>query len=209
MCMGYDAFFFEDVGPSFQYMPKSTGDDGEKKSGEGSTENKLETVQGLTMKEAFSCINTLARCKEILGRKMRRHLRLLSIVTIFIHNALAVQEGGQYSSDLSSLKKMRKNLSPKEAADAVVSDADLEASALTFGGALTSVLSIVGGIIAQEALKVVSGKGEPLHNCVLYDGKRAGGREVFLPPPTTGKAERVVVPSRKRKAPPVEILDIL
>eukprot|EP00465_Bigelowiella_longifila_P002518 CAMPEP_0185276996 /NCGR_PEP_ID=MMETSP1359-20130426/57547_1 /TAXON_ID=552665 /ORGANISM="Bigelowiella longifila, Strain CCMP242" /LENGTH=347 /DNA_ID=CAMNT_0027870911 /DNA_START=1 /DNA_END=1044 /DNA_ORIENTATION=+ len=213
MCMGYDAFFFEDVGPTFQYMPKSAGGDsngGERKNGESSTANKLKTVHGISMKEAFSTINTIARCKEILGRRMRRHLRLLSTVTILVRNALAEQEGGEYTSDLSSLKRTREKLSPKEAADAVVSDADLESSALTFGGALTSVLSIVGGIMAQEALKVVSRKGEPLHNCVLYDGKRAGGREVFLPPPpvlTSGKAERIA--SRKRKAPPVEVLDIL
>lgn len=38
---------------------------------------------------------------------------------------------------------------------------------------LNPVCAIIGGLLSREILKVVSGKDEPVSNCVVYDGQGA------------------------------------
>jgi ubiquitin-like 1-activating enzyme E1 A len=45
----------------------------------------------------------------------------------------------------------------------------------SFGSELSPVCAIVGGLIGQEIIKILSVKGEPLTNFFIYDGMESIG----------------------------------
>lgn len=100
----------------------------------------------------------------------------------------------------------------------MLTDSDLKYMSNTIGKCLTPVLSIVGGILGQEILKarimnfmtsfaehtswkVISRKGKPFKNAVLFDGKWGGAVEVALVPPKNEAP-------RKRKFIQVETIEL-
>lgn len=68
-------------------------------------------------------------------------------------------------------------LAPGDAARADVAAIDAVASSAAFE--LSPVAAIVGGVLANEAIKIVTGKDEPLSNLFVFDGMGGTGGRVF------------------------------
>ena len=47
---------------------------------------------------------------------------------------------------------------------------------------LSPVCAVVGGVLAQEVIKAISGKDRPYTNCFLYDGQQNTGIIEILQP---------------------------
>lgn len=67
------------------------------------------------------------------------------------------------------------------------------------GKELSPVAAIVGGVIAQEIIKLLSGNDEPLSNCFVFDGATSRGtiEKLILsapapPPKTTAAIEDII-----------------
>ncbi len=58
---------------------------------------------------------------------------------------------------------------------------------------ISPVCAIVGGILAQELIKVVTGKDEPLSNFFFYNGMDGGGFVECVPAPPAAAATQATV----------------
>ena len=73
-------------------------------------------------------------------------------------------------------------VSRRKVGDDFVSEKDLCEVYRLQGRDLSPVAAVVGGIVAQEVIKVLSGKDEPLGNCFFFDGQQSRGLvERFVP----------------------------
>jgi ubiquitin-like 1-activating enzyme E1 A len=52
---------------------------------------------------------------------------------------------------------------------------------LGWNAEVSPVCAIVGGILAQELIKVVTGKDEPINNFFFYNGMDGGGFVELIP----------------------------
>jgi hypothetical protein len=57
---------------------------------------------------------------------------------------------------------------------------------------LSPVAAIVGGQLAQDILKVVSGKDAPINNFFCFDGDRLAGHQHRLPPQREKKGNKQI-----------------
>jgi ubiquitin-like 1-activating enzyme E1 A len=75
------------------------------------------------------------------------------------------------ASDFSTrIKAWIQETAPSLSESAVVSEESLQALARTATAEIAPVCSVLGGILGNEVIKAISGKGEPANNTILFDG---------------------------------------
>jgi len=115
------------------------------------------------------------------GRAFRRMNSKLSLAHQILLQYQASGPNSASEEDFRSFAKSHLETSRK-VADDFVSAEDLGEVYRLQGKDLSPVAAVVGGIVAQEVIKILSGKDEPLGNCFLFDGKQSRGIiECFAP----------------------------
>jgi len=197
LTFGISSYFFKDVGPSFKYSVKKKNMD------DGTTETHMQEISGTKLSDILASLS-FDGCKSALGRKGRRHLQLMTVIATHMHSSTNNNEE-KLAVDLKSLQKSRSALGTTQFPDSKLPDSALSDTSRQPGLALAPVLSISGGMLAQETLKIISRVGKPYKNSILFDGFLGGAIEFGL------QDKKVVAPkstkaTKKRKAESVILL---
>lgn len=184
--MGFFGYIFVDVGPSFKYWVKEDTDKGTDR-----------VATGVPYAKAFS--STFGEAKASLGRSRRSHRKLAYAVLIL--RAFEKRYGAppRLPADAKKLDTLRAELMSASGLDASELPYDyLHMSIGSLFRNLPPVLAVLGGMAAQEVLRVISRSGKPFNNMVLYDAHHGGAVELLLGgKPST--ATRVRGQKRSRK----------
>ncbi|KAL6559637.1 SUMO-activating enzyme subunit 1A [Orobanche gracilis] len=83
--------------------------------------------------------------------------------------------GDTYAADLQNVQKLRKELSEANSVDEFQIPDSLLERLLEGRREFPPVCAVVGGILGQEVIKALSGKGDPLKNFFFYDAMDGKG----------------------------------
>uniref|UniRef100_A0A7S4MC74 THIF-type NAD/FAD binding fold domain-containing protein n=2 Tax=Odontella aurita TaxID=265563 RepID=A0A7S4MC74_9STRA len=73
--------------------------------------------------------------------------------------------------------------SDKVGSDYLGADDDLKLLSTLASAEVSPVCAVLGGVLGNEAIKILSGKGEPANNLLMFDGSDGSYRSFLLKPP--------------------------
>ncbi|ORX86814.1 SUMO-1 activating enzyme E1 N subunit [Anaeromyces robustus] len=137
--------------------------------------------------EQYSSLEDSLKYKFPSDMKLKRFLRKYSSIYFLIYTLLQFQknnkrlpkyisEDEENTEDLNKLKEIRDHLFKKyDINNAVLNDESLSKIIRNAGMEILPICSVVGGILAQDILKVISQKELPISNWFCYDGFTGDG----------------------------------
>jgi ubiquitin-like 1-activating enzyme E1 A len=206
--MGFYSFFHVDVGSGFSYLKKAPKGKKEAEAA-GKSEEKAQEHRAVGVALADVVKTGFAAGKKALGRRLRSHCSLL-FATLLLYRYEAKYGQPKFPADAAKLLALRDEMCAAAGMEGkkVLPRELLEQTLGQLGVGLSPVLSIVGGVLSQEVLKLVSRKGCPIDNLVLYDAHHGGAYEVKLGGSGQNKSgKRDATAGKKRK--PVEDISLV
>ena len=173
---GLDGFCFLDLNAQSASIPPMTNDggDADNDKGGGGSSSAADAKKAPTIEHAL--YPTVASAAKVEWEALTPRVPNLYYGLQLLMKARAAKEAPPSTEDLvSSMIKLRDEAlegagTNKAHAAAQITDEYLEAFATASEVELAPVCAIVGGVIASEVIKVISGKERPLNNTFIFEG---------------------------------------
>ncbi|EGG18898.1 sumo-activating enzyme subunit 1 [Cavenderia fasciculata] len=169
---GMRSFFFADHGHSFQYIVK-------KKKTTPNTNNKTTTdgKQPAAEEETEEIIEKVARfasLKEMLSSSWSKFPNRISPIIFFIHllNQYQINNNGKMATckDVDALVTLLEQENKKYNITPINKNTDfIKLMTRQINAEIAPVCAIVGGVLGQEIVKIISRDNDPFNNIFLYD----------------------------------------
>lgn len=93
-------------------------------------------------------------------------------------------KASEFQSTVQELlqKEAPKLVQQEKESDRVVTDQMLQMWASTATAQMTPVCAVLGGVMGNEVIKVISGKGEPANNVLVFNGMEGHCRNLWIAP---------------------------
>ena len=178
-CRATSAEFFVDLGESFAYVVSSSSSSSSKGDGGGEAsdpERKRETMSFVPLRTALS-----SKWSAMGDGRKGGVRRVNKLAAAHLMCAAFEREHGRAPTSVDDLKSLTEKISTAESANgvkpgwlppAVVEDylgfGEEEEEGNFVAYEMPAVAAVVGGILGQELLRAVTGKGEPVRNAFFF-----------------------------------------
>ncbi|KAL6075025.1 E1 ubiquitin-activating protein aos1 [Balamuthia mandrillaris] len=178
---GYQAFIFSDL-DRYVYIEEETDEEKkyrkkQNKNNNNNTEPKKQRAMHTKEISSPSLEDVFSTKVNWADSTLQRTPKLF--FTLPILSQWSEENGGRYPTskeeEESLLKFAHEMLSARNVPSSFLSDEFIRTTAKTAMAELSPVCAIVGGILGQQVINVLSGKDEPLHNFFFYDVQRGVG----------------------------------
>lgn len=163
-CFGWNGAALMDLGPDFQYRPEQG-----KKLLDPQPLKAYTSLEDLVQTPLHRCVNRFHKTPPPI---YLQHRCLLEYQAKKGH--FPGTNGSFDETVWPSFLKEQKVEIPKESLDALAQAGMAQ---------VAPVCAVLGGMLGNEIIKVISGKGEPANNTILFDGKACKAWSFLVPPP--------------------------
>lgn len=170
-CMGLDGFFVADLGASFTFQ----------KEGAKDAPPSFDTLSFPTLPEVHAAGFQALRSRRFKQCVPKAWLRDAALAKLSATGVPPLPENAQQLMDAAAAIAAARGES-LDALPGCSALADWEDAFRVADAEVSAVTAVVGGMLAQEVLKVLSGKGRPVANVFFFEGATGEGREARLPP---------------------------
>ncbi|KAL6053853.1 E1 ubiquitin-activating protein aos1 [Balamuthia mandrillaris] len=191
---GYQAFIFSDL-DRYVYIEEETDEEKKNRKKQNKNNNNTEPkkqravhtkeISSPSLEDVFSTKVNWA------DSTLQRTPKLFFALPIL--SRWSEENGGHYPTskeeEESLLNFAHEMLSARNVSSSFLPDEFIRTTAKTAMAELSPVCAIVGGILGQQVINVLSGKDEPLHNFFFYDVQRGVGLVEKIGPTSSSSSQ--------------------